>query len=57
MLVLIHFGLWGWLFLGGPYFWHTFLCVFPLVGLVSSLLWVSYVSRPGRVAHASVGEL
>lgn len=45
-LLVLHFGFWGWLFLGGPYFWLApFQSVFPLAGLCSALAWGLYVSR------------
>lgn len=45
LLLLLHYGFWGWLFLGGPYFWlDPFKLLFPLTGLCSSLVWGQYVS-------------
>ena len=45
MIVVTHFVLWGWLFLGFPQFWFApFMSLFPLVGLSSSLAWVAYIS-------------
>ncbi len=55
MLLILHHGFWGWLFLGGPYFWLVpFQSLFPIVGLFSSLAWGLYVSeqrRQEQVAH------
>ena len=45
-LLILHFSLWGWLFLGGPYFWFDPLhSVFPLAGSCSVLAWALYVSQ------------
>jgi hypothetical protein len=45
LLLVLHFGLWGWLFLGGPYFWRApFSLVFPLTGLCCSLAWGLYLA-------------
>jgi len=45
-LLVLHYGLWSWLFLGGLYFWRApFLSILPLAGLCSSLVWGLYVSR------------
>jgi hypothetical protein len=47
-VVILHFALWGWLFLGGPYFWLApFQSIFPLAGLCSCLPWVLYAARRG----------
>jgi hypothetical protein len=45
-LIALHHGLWGWLFLGGPYFWLApFQTLVPLVSLCSSLAWSLYVQQ------------
>jgi hypothetical protein len=45
-LLGVHFVLWGWLLLGGPYFWLMPVeLLFPLVGFSSSLAWGIYVAR------------
>jgi hypothetical protein len=48
-LLVLHFSLWGWLFLGIPYFWRApLLSIFPLTGLCSCLVWGLYVSSQRR---------
>jgi hypothetical protein len=43
LLLILHFGFWGWLFLGGAYFWLApFQLIFPIVGLCSCLAWAIY---------------
>lgn len=43
--LLMHYVLWGWLFLGGPYFWFaSFQSVFPAAGLCASIAWFVYIS-------------
>jgi hypothetical protein len=43
-LLLLHFGLWGWLFVGGPWFWSApFKLVFPLAGFLAVLTWGVYI--------------
>ncbi len=45
LLLILHYGFWGWLFLGGPYFWlGPFKLLFPLAGLCSAVAWALYVS-------------
>jgi hypothetical protein len=45
-LLILHFGFWGWLLLGGPYFWLSpFRLIFPLAGLCSVLAWGAYVAQ------------
>jgi hypothetical protein len=56
-LLLLHFCFWGWLFLGGFYFWRLPIqLIFPLAGFCSCLAWAKYVvelSDPGdRLALA-----
>jgi hypothetical protein len=42
-LIIFHHALWGWLFLGGVYFWHApFEALFPGVALCASLAWSLY---------------
>ncbi len=54
-LLVLHFGFWGWLFLGGLYFWLApFQLVFPLAGLCSSLAWGLYVSRQRAESRLTV---
>lgn len=46
-LVILHHVFWGWLFLGGLYFWHApFESLFPAVSLCASLAWALYVKPP-----------
>ena len=46
-LIILHHVFWGWLFLGGLYFWHApFESLFPAVGLCASLAWGLYVKSP-----------
>lgn len=48
-LLVLHFNLWGWLFLGGASLWRGgFECAFPLLGLLSGLAWGIY---RGKGAH------
>lgn len=48
-LLILHFGLWAWLFPVGNYFWLApFDLVFPLAGLCSSLAWGLYISAQRR---------
>lgn len=48
-LVVLHFGFWAWLFLGGIYFWLSPVkLVFPLVGLSAVLAWGFYISGKVR---------
>lgn len=42
--LILHFGFWSWLLLGGPYFWRDgFKLVFPIVAFCSMLSWIFYV--------------
>jgi hypothetical protein len=42
-LLLLHFCFWGWLFLGGFYFWRSPIkLIFPLAGFCSCLVWAKY---------------
>lgn len=42
IVLALHFGFWGWLFLGGLRFWHApFQLLAPAVGFLSSLAWAS----------------
>ena len=46
--VTVHFVIWGWLFLGGPYFWLApAKLVIPITGFCSCLVWAAYVRSPG----------
>ncbi|HUJ32203.1 MAG TPA: hypothetical protein VLY23_13045 [Candidatus Acidoferrum sp.] len=50
LLLTIHYGVWGWLFLGGVFFWmDPAKTIFPLVGFCSFLAWAVYVSRSFRL--------
>jgi hypothetical protein len=58
MIVILvpHFVLWGWLFLGGPYFWLApFETIVPLAGFFSSLAWGLYVSHESADRTATDG--
>jgi hypothetical protein len=45
-ILTVHFVLWGWLYLGGPYFWMSWLSTsVPVAGLAASLAWGFYVSN------------
>ena len=57
LLLILHYGFWGWLLLGGPYFWlGSFKLIFPLAGLCSSVTWGFYVSRQLRPALATANN-
>jgi hypothetical protein len=46
VLLLTHHLMWGWLFLGGPYFWRSpFLSLLPATGLCASIAWLVYISH------------
>jgi hypothetical protein len=37
----VHFGLWAWIFVGGPYFWRAASqFVLPLIGFVCCAIWI-----------------
>lgn len=62
-LLGLHFIFWGWLFLGGPYFWlDMFRTVVPLVGFASSLVWGCYLlelrphNSPPRISPSNLGK-
>lgn len=43
-LAALHFALWGWLFLGNPYFWlNPPMCIFPVAGFISVVTWGLYL--------------
>jgi hypothetical protein len=45
-LLTAHFALWGWLFLGGPYFWLApGRLIIPVVGFFSCIAWTSYLTK------------
>jgi hypothetical protein len=51
LLLILHFVFWGWLFLGGPFFWLApFKLVFPAMGLAAMVAWGIYVSRRRALA-------
>ena len=55
-LLLFHFIVWGWLFLGGTYFWLTPAKAFIVfTGFCSCLEWGQYVGP--RVSHTTQGLL
>jgi hypothetical protein len=46
LLLALHFGFWGWLLLGGLYFWRAPAELsFPLAGFCACLAWGMYVAR------------
>lgn len=52
ILIATHFVLWGWLFMGGLYFWLAPVkLLFPLVGFLSCITWSVYVLRRQREPH------
>ena len=54
LVILIHFAFWGWLYLGGAYFWRApAQSVFPAIGLCSALAWVSYLYKERNRANGA----
>jgi hypothetical protein len=54
LLLILHCVYWGWLFLGGPYFWLApFQSLFPATALCASLVWGLYVSTSGASEFAA----
>jgi len=49
-LLVLHFVLWGWLLMGGPYFWlDPFYLIFPATGLASCLMCGLFYSKESAV--------
>lgn len=58
VLLTLHFALWAWAFFGGTYFVrYPSRLIFPVVGLLSVLVWGLYVSRDGRQGIVSKGVI
>jgi len=49
-LLVLHFVLWGWLLMGGPYFWlDPFYLIFPAAGLTSCLVWGLFYANENAI--------
>jgi hypothetical protein len=56
-LLALHFVFWGWLLLGGPFFWRDpFKCIFPAMGFASVFAWSLYVKASTAGVYEVSGE-
>lgn len=57
LLLILHFGFWGWLFVGGPYFWRApEQLVFPVVSLCACIAWATYMAQQRSTVTTSAGS-
>src|SRR5665213_27102 len=54
LMLAFHFALWGWLLLGGPYFWFSPLrTVVAVAGFTASLAWAVFVRAKAQTADVT----